>query len=99
MPKGEYDTPGPFDRHPRGHVRKNGAYILTLSGSLDDSRCDELVSLLNKGTHFEGMLEALKVIFEWEYQFQPDEYWGHKELIERAKNAMAKIQGKDDDQD
>lgn len=70
MPKGEYDTPGPFrlDDKPgfNGSVsvyRDTGEfshYLGSLSPRLDEAERDELVGLLNKGTHYNALLEALK---------------------------------------
>ena len=59
-------TPGPFWTNPhqdREVYRGPGwraLYICQLSALRDEAERDELVDLLNKGTHFEGMLAALK---------------------------------------
>ena len=65
MPKDEYDTPGPFYT-PDGStvIRKKGRkgtqHITTLGYGMAAAERKGLVDLLNKGTHFDGMLAALK---------------------------------------
>ena len=74
MPKGEYDTPGPFDRT-RMLVRRTFAPAsgldvqpqMSFVETLDEAERDELVGLLNKGTHFEKLrrsVEDLKACLE-----------------------------------
>ena len=61
MPKGEFDTPGPFTMDDMRHfVLQNGRGVLVFAAWLDEAEHEELVGLLNKGTHFERMLEALE---------------------------------------
>ena len=71
MPKGEFSTPGPFwlDDKPgfggahhvlRGDGHLNVRHVVTLPGRLDEEERDELVGLLNKGTHFERLRDALE---------------------------------------
>ena len=54
MPKGEFDTPGPFNLDGRT-IRRNGFRVGMVS-DLDEAECAELIDLLNKGTHFDRML-------------------------------------------
>ena len=65
MPKGEYATPGPF-------YEENG-YLLRRStpssvdmwpclGGMNWTERNILVGLLNKGTHFEGLVKALRAV-------------------------------------
>ncbi len=64
MPKGEYDTPGPFYQRGPAICHRNVAAGRSARAMfaeiLDRAEREELVGLLNKGTHFERMLEALK---------------------------------------
>ena len=60
MTKSEYDTPGPFslagdDEFPTIHRWGVAQYL----GSLDAAEREELVDLLNKGTHFEALLRVV----------------------------------------
>ena len=61
MPSGEYDTPGPFQKDgpyiKRGLNERDEAVFMHHT---DQAEREEFIGLLNKGTHFEGMLEALK---------------------------------------
>lgn len=62
-------TPGPFS-HRRNHLLRKyaavanphylGSTIGRLRADLDGPTKDEIVELLNKGTHYDAMLEALK---------------------------------------
>ena len=56
MPKGKFDTPGPFF-HVNGLIRR------MVDGRPDRpfnaEEAEDMVALLNKGTHFDGMLAAL----------------------------------------
>ena len=62
MPKGEYDTPGPYMRMEDVVRLKAHPYaVALLEKHTDEAERDELVSLLNKGTHFDGLLAAIKV--------------------------------------
>ena len=69
---------------------KHGCFVLSLSGSLDDSRRAEIVDLLNKGTHFDEMLTALKAIIG---PVGPDYYNLDPARIAIAKAAIAKAKG------
>ena len=65
MPKGEYDTPGPFRADAKGVIWKTiGPSVshscTTVPKDFDAAEIEELIGLLNKGTHFDGMLAALK---------------------------------------
>ena len=63
MPKGEYDTPGRFWLDVKNNIceRRDKCSVIVLTPlHLDEAECEELVGLLNKGTHFDAMLEALK---------------------------------------
>ena len=40
---------------------RSADYIATAAPQLDEAEFDELVDLLNKGTHYDAMLEALKL--------------------------------------
>ena len=66
MPKGEYDTPGPYSRQGfclLGRINETEHMELAeFVPRLEDCDRDQLVDLLNRGTRFEGMLEALKAI-------------------------------------
>ena len=67
MPKGEYDTPGPFDRT-RMLVRRTFAPAsgldvqpqLAFVETLDEAERDELTGLLNKGTHYVKLIELIR---------------------------------------
>ena len=61
MPSGEYDTPGPYEMD--GPYIKRGIYKrdeAVFMHTTDQAEREEFIGLLNKGTHFEGMMEALK---------------------------------------
>ena len=62
MPKGEYDTPGPFYVDDDRIIRRKPLALAqgTLWITLDQAEREELVGLLNKGTHFNRLLEAAK---------------------------------------
>ena len=70
MPKGEFDTPGPFTgslMDSAGIYRALGPHTVRAArfdDHIDQAERDELVDLLNKGTHFDGMLAALKLAKE-----------------------------------
>lgn len=59
MPKGEYDTPGPFHLTSPNFIHRDGRPCLVVGAQFDEAEVDELVGLLNKGTHFERMRDAL----------------------------------------
>ena len=61
MPKGEYDTPGPFYVDDNRIFRRKPLALAqgTLWITLDEAEREELVGLLNKGTHFARLLEAV----------------------------------------
>ena len=74
-PKGKFDTPGPFmmERQPLtgvfeiNRVSHKGGFVcivpvLASTPECDEGELEELVGLLNKGTHFDGMLKALREI-------------------------------------
>ena len=55
------EAPGPFSRDGR-HICEDGKTILSWyfdARAGDEAERDELVGLLNKGTHFDGMMSAL----------------------------------------
>ena len=58
MPKGEFDTPGPFRQMALG-VRWNDRNVMGFNDNLDQAERDELTGLLNKGTHFEKLRELV----------------------------------------
>lgn len=65
MPEGEFDTPGPFYRDGVMVFRRTGKHqhmFARLTTIRDEAEMDEFIGLLNKGTHYNGMLEALKAI-------------------------------------
>lgn len=68
MPKGEYDAPGPFSRKGGMVFRQYGERddwgVANLHGALDEAERDELLGLLNKGTHFERLVAAVKSALE-----------------------------------
>lgn len=74
MPKGEFSTPGPY-RRDGDVVRLRGCVFAQalLSERMDEAERDELVGLLNKGTHFERMLEALETIRDAAGESIPDD--------------------------
>ena len=97
MAKGEYERPGPFslagdDEFPEIHRAGVPQYL----GSLDQAEREELVGLLNKGTHFEGMLEALKAAQEYLvlHHHETDAMWDGVAASVRA--AIAKAEGEND---
>lgn len=103
MPKGEYDTPGPFwlDDKPgfNGAIsvyRNTGLnchYLGSLSPRLDQAEREELCGLLNKGTHYDAMLAALKSV---------NELWTHsddeavRDRHVQVAAAIAAAEGKDE---
>ena len=111
MPKGKYDTPGPFytfyreDPSLTGHtiIRRKpyGNPQAQIWGKLDEAECDELVGLLNKGTHFDEMLAALKEAYGLpDYVGIDETEVGEKELVvsceiwrERWGEMIAKLTG------
>ena len=62
MSKDECSTPGPFYREGNLIYRSIEQHSFLSADVLDETERDELVELLNKGTHFEKMLEALSRI-------------------------------------
>ena len=68
MPKGEYDTPGPFQLDNSGSGNDNiivderikKVWRVCFNTYLDQSERVELVDLLNKGTHFDEILSFLR---------------------------------------
>lgn len=67
MPKGEFDTPGPFTADDMRHfVLQNGRGVLVFAAWLDEAEQEELVGLLNKGTHFNALVDALKAVCAWQ---------------------------------
>ena len=66
MPKGKYDTPGPF--YLEESMTTSGLFFLKCAhGEYSQYMCeirdaevaDELVGLLNKGNHFDNLYEAV----------------------------------------
>ena len=51
-----------------------------MSGSLDDSRCAEIVDLLNKGTHFDELLDG-----EIDMTEAPKRIWAKNTIIFQAR--------------
>ena len=82
MPKGEFDTPGPFSgddeeiyRSVEGHKFGYQQTVALFVERLDQAEREELIGLLNKGTHAEALFEALKHVansgfrdVEWQRQ-------------------------------
>ena len=61
-PKGEYDTPGPFERLNYGELIKwHGNEALICIARTDEAEREELVGLLNKGTHCDALM---RVVYE-----------------------------------
>ena len=94
MPKGKHDAPGPF------YSEGNGVYRM-VDGKpderLDQTSAEEMADLLNKGTHFDGMLEALRQILTEAVACQGGELIsdasGYLEAIEGlAESAIAKAE-------
>lgn len=61
MPKGEYHTPGPFHLTSPSFIHRQGVAhpVLITAAQFDEAEKDELVGLLNKGTHHERLVAAL----------------------------------------
>ena len=90
MPKGKYDMPGPFrmGNHSSGTdnvIVRDGVkgwclmfadlYLGHMSHT-DHADRAELVDLLNRGTHFEEMLDALEhVVWKLEGETRPSLQW------------------------
>ena len=115
MPKGEYDTPGPF----RIGKNKFGDHLIMWDGvtwhpalanlkarirfgsGTDEMERKYLVGLLNKGTHFDDMLTALKDAYGLpDYAGIDETEGGEKELVvscniwrERWGEMIAKLEG------
>ena len=92
MPKGEYDTPGPFylEEAPTNSDAfllkyshgDHAQYVGVLSVQLDETERDALVLLLNNGRHFAEMLAALKEAYGLPDYVGIDETEdGEKELV------------------
>lgn len=93
MPKGEYDTPGPFTRT-ADTVHREGRAVMILGAPLCGAERDELVGLLNKGTHFEPMLAALRRCLA-EVDDRPELEIGHlAELIAQIRAAVTAAAGR-----
>jgi len=65
MPKGEFDTPGPFTMK---RISRWTRYIywrqhlaLTVATGQDEAEGEEMLGLLNKGTHFEALVDAVRL--------------------------------------
>ena len=68
MSTGEFDTPGPFTRSDSaepGLIWWGSRWAARMTANLDEAEREELVGLLNKGTHFKGLLEVLKEVAEF----------------------------------
>ena len=86
------DTPGPFYTPERSSVirkrgRKGTQHITTLGYGIDITEREELVDLLNKGTHFEDLVGALRAAVEKLPSGYAKTY---------VKMSIAKAEGKDD---
>ena len=63
MSIGEYDTPGPYRSERRAIYMGECAYMqASLGARMDPAEQEEFIGLLNKGTHFEGLLGAAKAM-------------------------------------
>lgn len=63
MPPGEFSTPGPFKRT-KLTIRWGPNTVLRFMDNLDDAERDEIEGLLNKGKHFERLIDALNRVSE-----------------------------------
>ena len=62
MPKGEH-TPGPYRNEGRVIVMAGCHYAQgSISARMDQAGQAEIIGLLNKGTHFEGLRVALEIV-------------------------------------
>ena len=82
MPKGEFDTPGPF--HLNGQTIRGNGFRVAVISDLDEAEYEELIGLLNKGTHFDEMLDMLHAVLA-----NATEYTGH-DLIASIEKTIAK---------
>lgn len=87
MPKGKFDTPGPFF-HVNGLIRR------MVDGRPDRpfnaEEAEDMVALLNKGTHFDGMLAALR------YCASAKDLYHIERAHDSARAAIARVGGKAD---
>lgn len=92
------NTPGPFfggqDLKGRPAILKKNDVGVEVHWARPNLFCDRdyLVSLLNKGTHFEGMREALEAVIEWQDAPMSDndpEMADHAQRLVRAALAAA----------
>ena len=89
MPKGEFDTPGPFWRMDHWlHNDLRGGAFASFHSRMDEAERDELVGLLNKGTHFEDLLMALELALR---NLTPG---GERELGPTIRAAIAVAKGR-----
>ena len=111
MPKGEFDTPGPFltGNHFSGTdnvIVRDGVkgwclmfadlYLGHMSHT-DAAEREELVGLLNKGTHFDGLVGALKGLKLSIVDLPIENFYNNViEVMSRAEAVIAKAEGKDD---
>ena len=111
MPKGEYDTPGPFrigQTHLGDHMVMREGQLKALFifwSAADKIERKYMVDLLNKGTHFDEMLAALKEAYGLpDYVGIDETEVGEKELVvsceiwrERWGEMIAKLTGQSTD--
>ena len=96
MPKGEYDTPGPFEWGADAWIQRvDGLCPLVVfkpSEELDDAEVDELVDLLNRGTHCDVLMRVVYELLRY-----PDD----KPPFSAAHTAFEAVMGRewDDDKD
>ena len=92
MPKGEFDTPGPFRQMALG-VRWNDRNVMGFNDNLDKAERDELTGLLNKGTHFEALVDALRGVSDLlsrrsPMTFSPERLGKEHAALEKADAAL-----------
>ena len=97
MPKGKFDTPGPFRADAKGVIWKTiGPTVshscTTVPKDFDAAEIEELVDLLNKGTHFDNLKSAMLEAQSGQYS-RADA----NRILRSALNTIAKAEGKDDE--
>ena len=89
-------TPGPYRVSPVSaaieRLEKDRAqYICTFPYDTTVAQQDEIASLLNKGTHFEEMLAALKGMYEASKGVSP-QGWKERDAWAAIRSAIAKAE-------
>ncbi len=107
MPKGEFDTPGPFTMK---RISRWTRYIywrqhlaLTVATGQDEAEGEEMLGLLNKGTHFDALVahikrerQGLANLLEFRWITDPGHRQAIHEAIMEADAVIASTEGRGD---